>query len=309
MILEEFITKDKLYSSISQEEIFKRYIPNFKSVGVKFCSNLREDPNPSCIITPYNGVLWYKDFGTNSRGVDAIGYVSMIYNITYNQAIEMIADNLGYNSQIRVEPIPKTDLKIKYEFKVRNYLPRDNEYWGQYYIVKEELKFFDIYPIEWLRVVKPTGVTVIREEFAYVYIFGKNDYKFLFPYSDYKWLGNSNSYQGYNQLPWTGDLLIITKALKDVVVLYKLGYSAIAPQSESVVISKSFMSVLQRRFKRVVLFYDNDTAGIAGANKNSILHCIDSIIIPTELGEKDISDYTKLNGLEKSKILLNKLLI
>ena len=115
MILEEFITKDKLYSSISQEEIFRRYIPNFKSVGVKFCSNLRDDPNPSCIITPYNGVLWYKDFGTNSRGVDAIGYVSMIYSITYNQAIEKIADNLGYSPQIRVESIPKNEVKTKYE--------------------------------------------------------------------------------------------------------------------------------------------------------------------------------------------------
>lgn len=307
MVLEEFITKDKLYSSISQEEIFKRYISSFKSVGIKFCSELREDPNPSCIITPYNGVLWYKDFGSSDKSCDAIGYVVKKFQIGYREALELIASDLNYNSSVTVESIPKVTECIKYEFKVRNYLPRDNEYWGQYYIGREELKFFDIYPIEWLRVVKSTGVTVIREEFAYVYIFGKNDYKFLFPYSDYKWLGNSNSYQGYNQLPWTGDLLIITKALKDVVVLYKLGYSAIAPQSEAVVISKSFMSVLQRRFKRVVLFYDNDTAGIAGANKNSILHCIDSIMIPTG-NPKDISDYIKINGYEKSDILLKELL-
>ena len=309
MILEEFITKDKLYSSISQEEIFRRYIPNFKSVGVKFCSNLRDDPNPSCIITPYNGVLWYKDFGTNSRGVDAIGYVSMIYSITYNQAIEKIADNLGYSPQIRVESIPKNEVKTKYEFKVRNYLDRDKEYWGSYSISEEDLKSFDIYPIDWLRVIKDK-VTVIREAFAYVYILDKNVYKFLFPYSDYKWLSNcdSNTFQGYNQLPWTGELLIITKSLKDVVVLHKLGYNAIAPNSESQVISKQFMSLLKRRFKRIVLFYDNDIAGIAGANKNSTLHCIDNIMIPIELNVKDISDYTKLNGLEKSKILLEQLL-
>ena len=310
MKLTEYLTKEKLYEAISQEEIFRRYIPNFKSVGVKFKSNLREDPNPSCIITPYNGVLWYKDFGTTTKAVDAVGYVSMIYSINYNQALEKIADSLGYDATIKAISLPKIEVKTKFEFKVRNFTDRDKGYWSQYGLTVDDLKFFDIYPIDWLRVIKNSQVLVIREEFAYVYILDKGVYKFLFPRSDYKWLSNctSNTYQGYNQLPWTDELLIITKSLKDVAVLKKLGYNSIAPGSETQVISKQFMSLLKKRFNRVVLFYDNDTAGISGANKNAILHQLDSIIIPVEYEIKDISDYVKINGLEEANNLMKALL-
>ena len=310
MKLTEYLTKEKLYEAISQEEIFRRYIPNFKSVGTKFKSNLREDPNPSCIITPYNGVLWYKDFGTTTKAVDAVGYVAMIYGINYNQALEKIANNLGYDATIKVTSLSKIEVKKKFEFKVRNFFNRDKEYWGQYGLTADDLKFFDIYPIDWLRVIKDSHVTVVREEFAYVYIIDKGVYKFLFPYSDYKWLSNctSDTYQGYNQLPWTGELLIITKSLKDVAVLKKLGYYAIAPGSEAQVISKQFMSLLKKRFNRIVLFYDNDTAGISGANKNATLHQLGSIIIPVEYEIKDISDYVKINGLEEAGNLMKKLL-
>lgn len=310
MKLTEYLTKEKLYEAISQEEIFKRYIPNFKSVGVKFKSNLREDPNPSCIITPYNGVLWYKDFGASTKAVDAIGYVAMIYGINYNQALEKIADNLGYDATIKVASLPKIEVKTKFEFKVRNFTFRDKGYWSKYCLTVDDLKFFDIYPIDWLRVIKNSQVTVVREDLAYVYIIDKGVFKFLFPDSKHKWLSNctSDTFQGYNQLPWTDELLIITKSLKDVVVLKKLGYNSIAPGTEAQVISKQFMSLLKKRFNRIVLFYDNDTAGISGANKNAILHQIDSIIIPVEYEIKDISDYVKINGLEEGNNLMKMLL-
>ena len=310
MKITEYLTKEALYESISQEEIFRRYIPNFKSVGTKFKSNLREDPKPSCIITPYNGVLWYKDFGSPKKAVDAIGYVSMIYGINYNDALEKIANNLGYNPSIKIKGLPKIEVKTRFEFKVRNFTNRDAEYWGDYALEEKDLKFFDIYPISWLRIIKDNKVTVVRETYAYVYIVDKNTYKFMFPKSDYKWLSNCNidTYQGYNQLPWLGELLIITKSLKDVAVLKKLNYYAIAPNSESQVITKKFMSLLKKRFQRVVLLYDNDVAGISGANKNSITHQIDSIMIPLEYGSKDISDYVKDYSLDDARLLMNKLL-
>ncbi len=66
------IKKETILNAISQEEIFKRYCPNFKKINVKFSSEVRDDPKPSCVIAPYNGVLWYKDFGdTNSTIIGA----------------------------------------------------------------------------------------------------------------------------------------------------------------------------------------------------------------------------------------------
>jgi len=311
MVLTEYLTKDKLYDSISQEEIFKRYIPNFKSVGTKFKSDLRDDPQPSCIITPYNGVLWYKDFGTDNKAVDAIGYVRLKYGLDYNDSLHYIANEFNYLESNTTKSLPKIeDSNTKYEFKVRNYQPRDFEYWGKYSLEEEDLKFFDIYPIQWLRIIKNGRVVVVREELMYVYIIDKGIYKFLSPYSEYKWLSNckSDTFQGYNQLPWTGELLLITKALKDVAVLRKLGYYSIAPQSEQQPITKSFTSLLKRRFNQLVVFYDNDSPGLSGANKLCITHELKNIIIPIETNIKDISDYVKYRGLDEASILMKQLL-
>jgi len=311
MVLTEYLTKDKLYDSISQEEIFKRYIPNFKSVGTKFKSDLRDDPQPSCIITPYNGVLWYKDFGTDNKAVDAIGYIKLKYGLDYNDALRYIANEFNYLESNTTKSLPKIeDSNTKYEFKVRNYQPRDFEYWGKYSLEEEDLKFFDIYPIQWLRIIKNGRVVVVREELMYVYIIDKGIYKFLSPYSEYKWLSNckSENFQGYNQLPWTGELLLITKALKDVAVLRKLGYYSIAPQSEQQPITKSFASLLKRRFNQLVVFYDNDYPGLSGANKLCITHELKNIIIPIETNIKDISDYVKYRGLDEASILMKQLL-
>jgi hypothetical protein len=315
MKLTEYLSKDILYSKISQEQIFQYYLPSFKKVGTKFKSELRQDPNPSCTITSYHGVLWYKDFGTTTKAVDAVGYVMLKYGLDHQQALELIAKDFNIQNSTIVGKISKVDsiakeIPTRYEFKVRNYQSRDFEYWGQYHLGETDLKFFDIYPIQWLRIIKPDKVVVVREEFMYVYIIDSGIYKFLSPYSEFKWLSNCTSehYQGYNQLPWFNNELLITKSMKDVAVLYKLGYHSIAPQSESQLISRQFISVLKKRFERVVLFYDNDAPGIAGANRNAITHKLESIMIPQELGIKDISDYAKINGLEESKNLMIKLL-
>jgi hypothetical protein len=315
MKLTEYLSKDILYSKISQEQIFQFYCSNFKKVGTKFKSDLRKDPNPSCAITSYHGVLWYKDFGTTTKAVDAVGYVMLKYGLDQQQAIELIAKDFNIQSSTIVGKIQHVDsiikeIPTKYEFKVRNYQPRDFEYWGQYYFEEADLKFFDIYPIQWLRIIKPDKVVVVREEFMYVYIIGNGVYKFLSPYSEYKWLSNCTSehFQGYNQLPKVNNELLITKSMKDVVLLYKTGYHSVAPSSESILIGRQFITALKKRFDRIVLFYDNDAPGIAGANKNAIAYKLESIMIPQELGIKDISDYAKINGLEGAKNLMKELL-
>lgn len=50
-------------------------------------------------------------------------------------------------------------------------------------------------------------------------------------------------------LPESGDILIITKALKDVMVLYEYGIPAIAPCSENLFITEAQYNHLKERFK------------------------------------------------------------
>ena len=51
------------------------------------------------------------------------------------------------------------------------------------------------------------------------------------------------------------DKLIITKSLKDVSVLLKLGYYAIAPTSESAILDQSVIEFVKLLLTSVLLFY------------------------------------------------------
>ena len=123
-----------------------------------------------------------------------------------------------------------------------------------------------------------------------------------------KWINNGGAIcQGESMLPYEGDLLIITKSLKDVMTLYSLGITAIAPPSESSFLPLGYYNKQKKRFKKIVLFFDNDQTGIKKAKKFSEEYNLPYIYIP-EGDEKDISDYRKLHGEEKTKKLINKLL-
>ena len=45
--------------------------------------------------------------------------------------------------------------------------------------------------------------------------------------------------QGAHQLPAEGELLVVTKSMKDVMCLYSLGITAIAPNSENLFLTES----------------------------------------------------------------------
>ena len=64
-----------------------------------------------------------------------------------------------------------------------------------------------------------------------------------------------------------GDYVVITKSLKDVMVLYEFNIPAIAPNSETLFISDKQLEKLKSKFKNIIVFYDNDCAGISGMNK------------------------------------------
>ena len=49
--------------------------------------------------------------------------------------------------------------------------------------------------------------------------------------------------------------------------LYSCGITAIAPCSENLFVSKSILEDLKKRFKYIVVFYDNDIPGISNMRK------------------------------------------
>ena len=72
----------------------------------------------------------------------------------------------------------------------------------------------------------------------------------------YRFLSNWTTMmlQGARQLPVAGDHLIITKSTKDVMSLYVQGFTAVAPISETVVLTKGRVAKLADKFKKYYMY-------------------------------------------------------
>ena len=136
---------------------------------------------------------------------------------------------------------------------------------------------------------------------------GEISYKIYFPLADkkYKWLfsgGSSDDIEGYDQLPWLGDILILTKSLKDCMCYNLIGYPAISLQGEANKLEYEFLNKLYKRFNKIIVNYDNDEQGIKSTNSLVRKYNLDYFYIDDA---KDLSDYLVNNSLEDAKIIIN----
>jgi hypothetical protein len=317
------ITKEAVLERVMPIDIFYYYIPDYKGNQKSFKSDLYNDTNPSCSIKVFrNGDAIYTDFGTG-ESFDCFSYIQKKFNCSFIDSLLIInADfNLGIGSNVVFKPDPvllghsrinknrKVTFNTVIQIKAREWNGGiDREYWGQYFLTCDILNKYEVIPCSHIWVNGRSKTSKDGNPF-YAFKFAKAVYKILTPYTEKgkKWLTNTNQYhlQGYNQLPFGGELLIITKSLKDVMVLDLLGYNAIAPQSESMGIPSDIINLLKKRFKRIIIFYDNDEAGRKGKNKIVYKYGFDFIEIPCEI--KDISDYIKEKGKQSALELVNKL--
>ena len=91
------------------------------------------------------------------------------------------------------------------------------------------------------------------------------------------------------------------------MLLFTLGIAAIAPQSETQFISNDVLNTLKTRFKYIVLVFDNDQTGIEFTNKiKRKYNWIIPMIIPRKYKAKDISDFYKMYGREKTILLIKE---
>jgi len=272
----------------------------------RFSNPQREDSNPSAVLfRSRNGNILLHDFVDGTFNWKS--YLKHYLGYTINNIHNFIRETGLKPSTVQVH-IPKLNTPKDIRFMERPWSKNDDKYWGQYNITEGICKHFDVYPVSYTWLNNAILHTYINKSPVYVYKFGKQ-FKIYAPYHKCKWLSNLNGdhYQGFDQLPWIGDILIITKSMKDVMTLYSLGYNAIAPHSENCKLSEEFINNLYKRFNTIYLMYDNDSAGHKAAikvlEKFKTIHniCIDK--------EKDISDYIKHNGVEKTTFLIKEQLL
>lgn len=323
--LKDDLNRENILSKITDRQIFDYYCINSRKK--KFSSEFRDDPKPSCTIFQFpNGNCIYKDFGGESY--DCIAYVMKKYSLSYKDTLIKINKDFnlnlgdvsyspGFNKSIKSN-INKELFKSNTSINVvyRDWEKRDTDYWyGRYYIENELFTYYNNYPISEYLILKEDYYTTIKPlDIAYTSNFyidntGLLRRKIYRPYSEFKWTSNITSLvvPGYKHLVKSGDILIITKSMKDLLVLKTIDFNlnVISTNNETSFIPDGVLNKLKLRFKRVFINFDNDETGINFSNKLAAQYNLKQIFT-NDYDYKDPSDYIEKYGPKILKELIDE---
>lgn len=305
--LPDNITLDWILSKVTEYDIYAKYIGQFK-VGMIYNSPFRKDKNPSFGIyySKRTKQLLFKDHGTGECG-NVIKFVSLFTGKTeYNDILSDIVDKLNITNNTKLvsskQYIPPTETVIG--VVRQEFTDVDINYWKQFNISINTLKKFNVNSIKYYLCNGIVKGTYKRENPMYAYKV-YNNFKIYRPLADKytKWRNNLTNYdiQGYEQLPQKGDILFITKSMKDVMCLHEMGIPAVSPSSESTFLPKDVLENLKKRFKSIILLFDRDSSGCKNSIKIYNQYKIKPLFVNKKFNSKDLSDAIKNNGFDTMK--------
>ena len=301
----------QLYHILGQHRIMSFYFQDEIVMGRRYCNPFRDDGNPSCFFKWSKvGNLYFIDYATQKIYYNPIdvacmrtgyGYPDILYKIEADFKIKQL--NLEDKKQLELETstFKKPELKpATIKVSTTKFNKKDLEYWKQFGITPSILSFYNVKKVSkaWIS----ENLWYISNDIDPCYRYKEKDkFKIYRPFADKKNKFRTNYFggilEGYEQLPHKGELLIITKGLKDVMTLHSMGLNAVAVRSENTPVSENAFNLLNNRFEKILIWFDADEAGIAGAEKLSQMYNLPCIFHERELG-KDPSEIFVNNGKE-----------
>ena len=280
-----------------------------------FKSPLRNDHHTTCsFFRGRSGNLYFKDFATG-QCLTFEGVVMEKYHCTYPNALKIIAKDFGY---IQSSEVKKQEIKIQPKFEgeketfiqveIKDFSESELKWWNSFGVTKQTLDKYKVYSIKTVFLNGNIYAQSTQHSPIYGYYFGKKEnieqWRIYMPKrKEFRFIGNvsTKTIQGYKQLPDNGKLLVITKSMKDTMLLSSLGIPAVAPNSETQFVSEKLLDEFRERFRNIVLLYDSDLTGVRFMNKIRKQHR-DLIVcmIPRKYGAKDISDFYQKYGKDKT---------
>lgn len=308
------ITQDFILSKVNQESIMHYYTGLDVSSKKLTLSPFRSDKKVTCgFYKSKSGILYLHDFATNEH-TNCFSVVMKLFNCNYYDALKLIAQDFGLiegtttrKSAITIVPEIKESETSKIQVEIKDYSKEELEWWEQFGITLKLLKKYHVYSIK--NVFLNGNLTSISSQKSpiYGYYFGKDKnheekWKIYFPMrTNYRFMNNVSKkvLQGYKQLPKEGELLVITKSMKDCIALNRFGIAACAPNSETLFISDKQLEEFKGRFKHILTVYDNDRPGLHNMWLIRKQHPeLNYYFLPKNLA-KDFTDSIKLVGIEQ----------
>lgn len=310
----------KTSSSISPSELFEKYsevqilttvFPEITSIPCKICSPFRNENNPSFgIYIDDNHHIKFKDFGDSDCHGSLLDLLCRKWKCSFQQVFEKILQVMKESDSTELSVRPKTiktftrkevESFTKIQVAVRPWKDYDYQYWEDYGVQKEWLKYAEIYPISHKIISKKDNKYIFSaDKYAYCFVErkeGKLQLKIYQPFNTkgFKWCSKMDaSVIGlWTKIPEYGDRVVICSSLKDALCLScQLHIPTLCLQGEGYNISDTAISELKRRYKKVFISFDTDAPGIQDSQK--LAEKTGFINVIPDLGkQKDYSDYYK----------------
>lgn len=314
------IDEEGILERVDEYTLYCHYLGFVPDFGMKYTSPIRpDDSDPSFGIFAAKKLkrreYGWKDQGNGESG-DIFRLIQKILALrfgscTYYEAIAHIKSEFGLGPQLDSRPIklvqysavPKEPMEIK--VKARSFESYDFRYWEQSNINDKILEEYFVKPIRYYFTYSSQTIPKFPKDLGYwYYIHPKN--KLYFPYErkEFKFRNDmtERELEGFAQLKFKQNLLVITKSYKDVMSLASFGYEAVCARAESILIPQEYLTFLESKYKHILILFDND--GKHKANE----YVYDKVFIPLASGTKDVSDYCKQYGPSATANLLNHLL-
>lgn len=320
------IDREYVLSRVSEEDIFRKYLGLNPNLEDYFVNPLRNDDHADCKFYRDNTIrkaLKFKDFawGVNWDCFNVVMYVNPEVKNFYDALRKVASDFNLTGKEINYDIVNDFNDKVslsrrntQIQVQRREWYDFDLKWWSDNCTGdKRFLDFYNVAPVQtaWI------GDNIIysytsKKDICYVFWFDNNDYKLYFPYrKNGRFLNNrTNLLQGWHQLPETGDNLVITKSYKDVIAMRTFGIYAVAPMSESILITEEQYEELNNRFFNIYSLMDRDRAGMRMSQILRKTYGIEPLLFPTDGNlfklqdePKDFSDNLHAQGYGTNYLL------
>jgi len=321
---------DKLLDEVSDIDIYCGLTGIDFDIGKAVHSPLRDDDDfpsfslfiPTKIKNPRPEEVWWRDFAGGSGNV--FSFVQKFAKFQYGIELSSRKDIIKFIDNEMELGIFDKEKKRKYEKRVidyekakkskellftsRPFTRMDKLWWLRYGVDEDLLKEHDVRSIKYL----------LAEDYTIYKTFGAYDLAFAYVIQDkvkiyepnsiyHKWRNNCPAHyiMGEGQM-YRDDVLVITKSFKDLLVFKSFMYcDAIAPQNEGVTFDEDKFNEYMNRYDYVFVVFDYDPAGIEASKRleerGATIRWVSKkqyiVNGKTKVKDKDISDYTRNNGL------------
>jgi len=241
-----------------------------QDVKIKSLFNPNERTPSMCIYVDKNKQYKFKDFSTG-KGGSAIDLIKELFSLPFHQACQLVVENyndfvLHNNGGYDLEDFQKASKYKVTSHKVRSWSTQDQYFWTKFNIGSKLLEAHNVKPLESYCMTKDDKELCIKGLYLYGYFKADGTlYKIYQPKTlDKKFIKVTDYIQGMHQC--TGEKhLIITSSLKDIMSIKSLKLShidVIAPDSENTIIKADVMEELNQKYKKIIVLFDNDDAGM-----------------------------------------------